>query len=441
LGSPILILNIMNRLIIIISITAIIASLGIIGFVVYQNYQPIIQSSAKITQSVVNFFPQALDRILVSSSTNSSQFGNDPLTDKQSNQVITPLLEKISLKPVASFDLLKTSKETEILVYIEKESGNIFSLKIENQATSSPQTEPELIRLSNLTIPTVFEAYFGLDQAKNVQALVRFPDQNRQLQTISLSIEANTTNSSASSTNPWLIKTVKLSPNIYNFSVSPDKTTVFYLENIGAKSIAYTANFKLQNKKLMLVSPFSDWKINWSTTNTVYFYPRPDANYSASLYVLNLKDRSFKKIINSVKGLSALASPDDQYITYTNSFNNDFNLLVHNNKTNSNTDLYLKTFPEKCLWDKDWPTIFCSAPKQVAKGAYPNDWLLGQTNFNDSLWLVYPELGKISLFYDFKTPDENLDLISLKQDRFNNLYFIDRKTGTLYRLNSSRLLE
>ncbi len=435
----------MNRLITIISIVTIIASLSIIGFMVYQNYQPLVASSAKVAQSVVDFFPQAASRLLSSPNGSSTQFIFNPFGGGANQSVSVPeapLLEKISPNPVASFSLLKSSAKTETLVYIEKDSGNIFSLKIVAPATSTSSSTPNTpIRISNLTIPAVFDAYFGFDQAKNVQALVRFPDKNRRLQIISLSIEPNTGSTTASSTNPWLVKTAKLSPNIYNLAVSPDQSTVLYLENIGTRAIAYTAGFKLQNKKLMLVTPFSDWEILWSATNTAYFYPRPSADYRASLYTLNLKDRSFKKTINSINGLTALPAPGNQHVVYANSFGNDFSLLVHSNKTGVNSDLFLKTLPEKCLWDNNLATLFCAVPRQLSPGLYPDDWYLGKKSFSDALWMVYPELGKTSQLHAFSGPNENFDIISLKQDSAHNFYFIDKKTWALYRLNSSRLFE
>lgn len=433
----------MNRLITLISIVAILASLGIIGFVVYQNYQPIAAGGAKVAQSVANFFPQAANRILSGTSspsgTSTPFFSNPFASNNQPSAPVAPLLEKITTNPVAAFSLLNLPGAPDTLVYVEKDSGNIYRLQTYPKATSTAPTTTSPVRISNLTIPAVFDAYFGFNKAKNIQALVRYPDKNRVLQTVSLSIEPNTATSTATTSQPWIVKSLNLSPNIYELSVSPDQQNVFYLEDIGTRAIAYSADFRLQNKKLALVSPFKDWKINWSASSTVYFYPRASADYSASLYSLNLKDLTFRKIVGSVNGLTALASPLPQSLIYANTFGSDFSLFSHNNKTGANTDLYLKTLPEKCVWDAQVPTVYCAIPKQLAIGVYPDDWYLGKTQFNDALWIVYPEIGKTSQLYGFDGAGENFDITSLKADSAHNFYFLDRRTWTLYRLNSSRL--
>lgn len=435
----------MNRLITLISIIAIVASLGIISFVVYQNYQPIVTGSAKVAQSVVNFFPQAANRILNSTSSSpistSTSFISNPFTgsSNQAGATAIPFLEKISTNPVAAFSLLNLPGAPDTLVYIEKDSGNVYSLRTYPGATSTAPATTSPTRISNLTIPAVFDAYFGFNKAKNIQVLVRYPNENRVLQTVSLSIEPKPTTSSATGSQPWSVKSLNLSLKIYEISVSPDQQNVFYLEDAGTRAIAYSADFRLQNKKLALVSPFKDWRVNWSATNTVYFSPRASADYSASLYSLNLKDLAFQKMIGSINGLTALASPLSQTIIYTATFGTNFSLFNHNTKTGINTDLYLKTLPEKCVWDTKVPTVYCAIPKQLAAGAYPNDWYLGKTQFNDALWIVYPEIGKTSQLYDFSGVGENFDIISLKADSVHNFYFLDRKTWTLYRLNSGRL--
>jgi hypothetical protein len=398
----------------------------IIGGVVYQQRDWLTEVGIKSSKTISNFFPFGTSkdspswRLSTSTTTEESGSFEQSIDNK-------PLWEKIGDNPVASARIFDLPNASNTLVYIEKETGNIYKVK--------GSEKPE--RISNVTVPQVFDAYFGLDKSKNLRVIVRFVD-NDILQSISLNLNNNNPFSSSSDPSLNVIKKV-LPKNIIAFAVSPEIDKVFYIEDLGSRVVAYVTDFDFNKKQIIKVLPFKDWIISWPDKNIVVFQSKASSEVAGSLYFLNLKDSSFKRVGNNILGFTQNTSSDLQNIVYGNSVGQSLDLNLKNLKNNKSFSLKPKTLPEKCLWLKNNLSFICAIPNTLPFAKYPDDWYQGNISFSDSLWIYYTDTTGSHQIYDPLKENYDLDLLPQDQDNLNNFYFIDKKTFKLYKLNGQRI--
>lgn len=414
--------NMLSKTLKILSVIVIIISLIIIGTITYQQRASLVNGSIKTGKAIVDFFPFSKNNSMPSWHSQTSSTSSDQTLT--TNSIINKtLFEKITNEQIARADILDLPNASSTLIFIDKENGNIFQVK----------KGKEKERISNITISNVFDAYFGLDKNKNIRAIIRYVD-NDDLKSISLNINNNSPFSTSSDPSLRIIKS-ELSPNIIDFAVSPKKDKLFYVENLGNKIVTYTSDFDLKNKKIIKVIPFKDWIISWVNENVVVFQTKTSSDINGAVYFLNLKDKSFSRMGNGILGLTSLVSPDNNKIIYSNSLNNSFNSTLRNFDLNKAYNLNPKILPEKCLWLKNNLSFVCAVPKMISKANYPDDWYQGKIKFSDTLWIYYVDGGKNHQLYDPNIDDYDVDLLPQTTDKFNNFYFIDKKSSILYRFN------
>ncbi|MFA6416242.1 MAG: hypothetical protein WCW56_02010 [Candidatus Paceibacterota bacterium] len=418
-----------NNIVKIISIIVIILSLLIIGVIFYQQRTTIVSNTVQLGKNIINYFPLGSATKQPSwnntgSTTNSTPVaGGDPALEQKVQ------FEKIAEKPVASASVLNLPGASSTLVFIEKETGNIFQIKNGGQAE----------RISNLTIPEVFDAYFGIDKSKNIRVVVRSVV-NDQLQSIILNLNNNTAFSTSSDPSLRITKRV-LPVAIKSITLSPQKDQLLLVEEVGSRAIIYTTDFDLKNKKIIKVLPFTDWLVSWVSSDVVAFQTRASSDVPGSVYYLNLKDASFRRVGANILGLTTLINPDAKSIIYSTSFGQSFSLVVRNFTTNKASNYTPKTLPEKCLWLSNNTAFICAVPNNLPSANYPDDWYQGNISFSDSIWLYYSENGQSIQIYNPEKENINLDLVPQGRDEFENCYFIDKNTSQLYRLNGQNVFD
>lgn len=417
-----------NNPIKIISAIVIILSLVIIGAVIYQQRNVIISSTLEASKKIVNSFPLGLSNKQISWNGISSSTDNG-VSKGETSAPPKIKFEKIADNPVASVGVLDLPGASSTAIYIEKETGNIFQIK------NSGKVE----RISNLTIPEVFDAYFGLDKSKNIRVIVRSVV-NDQLQTMILNLN-NTTAFGTSSDSSLNITKRSVATNIKSLAVSPKKDQVLFIEDLGNKVVVYTTDFDLKNKKIIKILPFKDWVVSWSNPDFVTFQTKPSGEVPGSIYYLYLKDSSFKRVANNILGLTAVMSPDTKNIIYSSTVGRGLNLAVRNTVTNKSVNYSPKTLPEKCLWLGTNTAFVCAVPNNLPAATYPDDWYQGNISFDDSLWLYYPENAQSIAIFTPEVVTAGLDLIPQATDNFYNFYFVDKNTSQLYRLNGDAVFD
>ena len=412
----------------IISIVVIILSLLIISVIVYQQRSTIVANTLQTGKNIVNLFPLGTaNKKPIWNSTGSST--DSTLAGGGESSVPKIEFEKITDNPVASADVIDLPGASSTLIYVEKATGNIFQIKNSGQAE----------RISNLTIPEVFDAYFGLDKSKNIRVVVRSVV-NDQLQAVILNLN-NTTAFGTSSDTSLNITKKPLASNIKSIAISPKKDQLLFVEDLGSRAVAYITDWDLKNKKIVTVLPFKDWIISWPNKDIVVFQTKASSDVSGSVYYLNLKDGSFKRIGNNILGLTTKVSPDTKNAIYSSSIGQTFNLAVRNIITNKAVNYSPKTLPEKCQWFSNSTAFVCAVPSSLPLSAYPDDWYQGNISFEDSIWLYYTANAQSTLLHSPEIVTTGLDLLPQATDDFYNFYFIDKKTFKLYRLNGDAVFD
>lgn len=228
--------------------------------------------------------------------------------------------------------------------------------------------------------------------------------------------------------------------DITAITINPDGNDFFYLEEDPTGVIGIIRNFKKNTKKTIFESPYYGWIVNWNNKENIELTTKASYKSDGFSYYLNPKTGDYHKSFKERKGLTTLTSPDNSNIFIHEISNNIVKNSIYNRKKHTFLDLYLQTFPEKCVWSKDSINLYCAVPNSLYYGGkYPDKWYKGLESFNDSLWRINGNTGEINLISNIEIDfDKKLDIskIGIDDDK-NYLYFIDKKTEFLW---SYRLL-
>ena len=410
--------------IILISVIIIFALLS--GYFYYFNNSKTQQEG--IVKSLVDFFPSSDTKIINTdgSISDPSTTGGENVSLSQDNTALTTKFQQISENPIAGAAIVTikaTSAKalpTSVVWLIEKATGYVFSY---DQGTAKKQ-------ISNTTWVGGQEVYWGEVNASPSFILRR--SKNSSIE----NFLAHLSGAGATSSQPGILSGINLDSNISAFTSSPKKDRYFYLVSSPSGSIGYLANFNQTSVPVQIFSsPYSQWKVSWPEENTIIFQSAPTADQPGLVYALNIKSKSFTRILGGVLGLTSLTSPDGQKIVYSGGLSA---LRIKKiGKEGSEIDLSLATLPEKCVWSKDSVRIFCSVPNSIPFGNYPDTWYQGLVNFTDSIWEINTLTGANRQIYSPASAAEKyqIDGINLFLSKDETKLFLTNKTDyTLWRL-------
>lgn len=342
----------------------------------------------------------------------------------QGNFISTNRLQKISEEPVSGFSLNEDKEKKLNIHYILRSNGNIYE-KYEDLA--------EAKRLSNTTVPKVYESFWLPGGEKLIIRYLREKTENIQTFSVKINPATTTTNEFEGG-----IDGNFLPENITALAVNPLGDKIFYLTfNLNGSS-GFISKPDGLNKKLLFESPLIEWNVSWPKEEIITMATRPSAIASGYLYFLNSQDGTFSKILGNIRGLTTKTNSQATEVLYSDSSRNSPRLYILNIKKKESKLLPWNTLPEKCAWSNLEPKIvYCAVPKTIEAGAYPDIWYQGLTNFNDDIWSVNTETGATNLVYDIqKETQNNIDAISLQVDKKDNsLFFINKTDLSLWKLN------
>jgi hypothetical protein len=390
----------MKKIIITILIIAIIGSLGTIGYFIYnQNKTP--KGSNMTTTTPLPLFPIASTTVGEVTNTGSTTSGG------LSPAMGVPNRPELSQMSIANLSTVAIGKNL-VTVFVEKGTGNLYSLDNQNNMT----------RLSNTTISGIGEAYLGSDSS-GWRSILR-QEKNGQISTYLSQLKA----SLATSTGPSELKTSNW-VNPLSLAVSPGSSKIAYLEQQkdGSANL-YTSDWSVKSSKKIWSSPLTEWSISWPKDNIITITSRASFDYPGASYSLNLTTGQSKKILSDINGLTVKSSPDNQRLVYSKSLLGGVSLYQYDLATGTTRLLDLNTLPDKCVWfDND--ILYCAVPKKIPSGNYPDSWYQGKTVFSDDIWRLDLKQRTNTLAYSLKG---NYDLSNL---------VINKQAGWLYALNKA----
>ncbi|MCU0660124.1 MAG: peptidoglycan-binding protein [Candidatus Pacebacteria bacterium] len=307
--------------------------------------------------------------------------------------------------------------------YVDKRDGTIFQTFIDTI---------EEKKISGTKIPKIHEAYFGKDALTTLLRLVE---------------EDGVTIATYAGTLPKIIEGGDsitnmrgsfIERNIESLSFSPDKSKFFYLVSSGQFTNGIIASATGGSKIQVFSSPFSEWLPQWVDDRTIALTTKPAASFGGYLYTLDTKTKEFKKVMSEVPGLTTLYSPNGKKVLYSRATKNrnSFLTAIYDTETKKSTDLDVHTLPEKCVWSNDSITLYCSVPKYINGGEYPDVWYQGIQSFSDMIWQINTKDGILKRVSDpFQEAGIEIDGIHLFLDtEESNLFLTNKNDSSLWTL-------
>lgn len=323
-------------------------------------------------------------------------------------------LIRITSQPVAGAGFVQGTSSLAVR-YIERGTGHINDASL---------TDGKVRRISNTTIPKVYEALFANNGSSIV---IRYLHDD--LQTIST--YAGTVR--ATSTGIGTVTGVFLPDNIGSIALSPDNKKLFYLINADNGGRGYVSDLTGARRTLVWSAPVGEWNVAWPSAASILLVTKPSNKALGYAYSLNASSGLTTRIVGKVNGLVASANPLMEKAIYSNSFATTKLLDV---KKGTATTLPISTIADKCAWSSRSKGIaFCAVPNPMPRGVLPDEWYTGTVSFNDAIYRVDAMLGTAVKAFDPQTQKELIDATNLvvsPDDKY--LLFTNKKDLSLWAL-------
>lgn len=419
-----------------------------IGFIVWLFFfrEEPVDSNFNPTQRGESFFPvdlaNGLDR--------QGQLDQGNRTEGRGTNFI-PRLRQLSKVPVAgsvTFERQTGSTQTfisddgveeerdftvTIFRYLERATGHLY----ETKETSLTQT-----RLSNTTIPKVYEAAFTND---GDYVLLRYlADDEETIETLSAAVVAKSTTSPETFqlvADGYALEGEFLPQNVISADLI-DSGLAYNIQNIEGGSSIIISDLADEAKRIIYESPFTQWVVQRPNVSTVTLTPKADSRALGYLYFLNTSGGQMQKVLSDIPGLTTLTSPNTKWIIYSVSRENGLNTYALNTETDEEIRLGFDTLPaDKCVFSKrNEDILYCGADDQPERVPYPETWYQGITSFNDNLWKVNLETEEYEpLLINQEEVAQSFDMIDLQvseDDEF--ILFTNKKDLTLWSVDTTR---
>lgn len=338
-------------------------------------------------------------------------------------------------RPVISSDGSESTEQNTYTVfrYIERSTGHLY----EAREDSLTQT-----RLSNTTLPRVVDALFSKDGSR---ALLRMLKEDQEtIDTLSAKVTAKATTSASSASlvsDGFALEGPYLSSNIIDAEITSTGLTYLVPQNAGGSALI-TSTLDDLSKKIILESPLKNWMISRINSASILMTTKADSRTSGFSYLVNAQNGLMDKLLGDLPGLTTLMSPDEKWLIYSISRNNEFNTFVLNTETNETKKFGVNTLPEKCVFSqKNSNIVYCAGPSTMPRVTLPESWYQGTVSLNDNLWKT--DLSTQSydqILGDKEEVDQSFDMIKLEispNDDF--ILFVNKKDLTLWSLEATNI--
>lgn len=357
-----------------------------------------------------------------------------------------PLYRQISSSPIAGYGwfdsedayplALEQGTTTEdgydpdwgdVVRYIERGRGHVFEAYTDTLGT---------IRISNTTIPKVYEGFIMGDGGRSI--LFRYlNDSGEIIKTYAGRLEVREDNEEVEEDEQTLyaVEGTFLSDNITHMDLWGNNL-IFYIRESGGGVEGVVFNLTSDEHRIVFTPDTSEWIPLWRNAGSILLTTKASGFARGYSYTLTPPSSVLDREVGAEEGLTTLPEPDGDRILYTTTPRDELlELAVYNTATGEMTDLSLITLSEKCAWSRlEADVLYCAAPSSLPDGIYPDDWYKGVVSFNDLFWKVDVSSGRTQLLLtpsDFDEPNVDATNLTLSEDEAF-LYFVDKKTGTLW---------
>ncbi len=402
---------------IIIFVVLVLLLLGLIFY--YLNNKNTDDGNGGMVNTFKNFFPFGGSEVV---DNNTGSTTPEEISDDREEPVVdfVKKLRKLSSEPVAGAGLLDVKAGT-VVRYIEKATGHIFEVEL---------FSPRQGRISNTTIPKVYDAVWG---NKNNSLITRYlKDDDRTVETYSLTVK------DLSTTTENIITGIAFPNKISDVSVVD--TGVFYLEQSDTGSSGYVSNWSGGNKKQIWNSPIKEIISQYVNSKTVALTTKSEENTEGFLYFVDTSNGTSRRILGNIIGLSTLTDSSATRVLYLK-LDQSVEMFLYDMTMKTRNVVYPVTFPEKCVWSsKSKDIVFCAVPKEGVERASLTSWYKGLNQFSDDIWKydLKNNTANIVLSMNSET-SEDIDVIKpILSESEQYLVFMNKRDNALWSLDLTK---
>lgn len=375
-----------------------------------------------IVSTFRSFLPFSGDNV-VPNETSTSTPEDNIAPEQPATSNFTQKLRKISTEPVSGAGTLDIKAGT-VVRYIEKATGHIF----ETEMFSPKQT-----RISNTTIPLVYDALWG--SGANSLLTRYLGDDDFTVNTYTLLLK-NIASSSVPTENT--LSGISFPGGISDVAVYGN--SVFYLQQSSTFAQGYVSNFDGSKKKLIWSSEIKELNPQFVNDKTVALTTKPYPFVNGYLYFVDTGTGATKRVLGNIQGLSSLVSPDAKFILYLEQ-KSGVTLSLYDISKKTNTLIYPATFPEKCVWSKkDVSIVYCAGPKNTLSNSSLTNWYQGQIYMTDDIWKYNLKDNTSTILEDLSADSgEQIDVVKpILSENEQYLVFINKIDNSLWTLDLTK---
>lgn len=323
-----------------------------------------------------------------------------PVTGKIDKDTAPTFTETKTISGEAEYEVLPAIR------YVERKNGHLYKM-LEKDRSSE--------KISNSTIPRIYEAFFNKEGNTTIYRYL----------------------SNENTVNTFLATLGKptgeyLPVNITDISVSKDQNRFFYLVKSNNSTTGIVRNFETGASQNIFNHQFTEWLSDWDNKGNIYLTTKPSFVAPGNMYLLSQSNKTLKKIIGGINGLTTKISPDGKRVLYSSSENKGPRLMAFIEEGRKFIDLDTYGLADKCVWSLDSINVYCFVPNTIKGKQYPDSWYQGIVSFDDFLVKINTNNGESITYVNSieEIPVDGYNLSLNKEE--NTIYFINKKDYTLW---------
>jgi len=331
------------------------------------------------------------------------------------------VLQQLTTASVAGFIATTTSDRVSSVRFVERITGNIYQVDPE---------QTEAVRITNTTIPGVYEAIWNKDATRVV---LRYLDENDVIKTFNAHIVSGMSVSTLDGR--------FLPDDIDFFTADDDGENIFYTIRGDRETLLKKSSFNGSGVETIYRSFLHELLYEITNSGKIFFTTKASGLVTGLVYSLEERGGAVpEKILDSILGLTVNTSPRGDRLLLSQSTSVGFGLFLLELKTRDMRLFPVKTLPEKCVWSPiKRDIVYCGVPNLIIKDLYPDSWYQGKISFSDSIWKIDVSTDTTRLLVDLRNEsDFAIDVINPSISELGEyLFFTNKKDSSLWSLHLS----
>lgn len=315
-------------------------------------------------------------------------------------------LQQIINKPMLAPTL---SADGKFLFYVLRENGHIMKSSLEGKDEQS---------ITNLT---VLETFDGAWSPKKTKLTLWYAEGNA----------AKAFLQETATSNPSRILPTGITSAVW----SPDGASIAYLLPQGARTNLIIADANNRSPRTIYSTPIPDFTLQWPERRTILLVSKPSGLAPSLLISVNPDTRVSNTLMHGVHGIVTIPVPDGSGFLFSKSGEDGkpTALARYIFKDASISELNTITIADKCVFSPNSKKLYCGVPQGIIPSPSPDVWYQGGTSFSDTIVEIDLATNQLTTLTDTSIADiDALSLFVTMDQKY--LYFVDKKTSTLWRL-------